>query len=145
MWSNVRLLSTSLLMVILITPASADDIPPCAVPNGASVKSWQTEMPSALLQAVHARVGELVAPGERFDATDVVRTGRDRRVIFIWNAGTRWIVATEHGGRGYNDPIFAYDLSQDGQIATLMDERIAFPNSVCSTASSLLGVKPRQR
>jgi hypothetical protein len=96
--------------------------------------------PPALLRALKQRVGELVPPGERFDATDVVVTGRDRRLIFIWTVGTRWIVATEHGGLGYNDPIFAYDLSQDGRDATLMAERIAFPHSVCSTASELLTV-----
>jgi hypothetical protein len=88
-------------------------------------------------------IGELAEPGTKFDATDVVVTGRNRRLIFVWYLGKRWIVATEHGGRGYNDPIFAYDLSQDGQSATLVQESIAFPKTVCSTASSMLSFEPR--
>jgi hypothetical protein len=90
------------------------------------------------LLALKRDVGELVAPGERFDATDVVMTGKNRRLIFIWNVGRRWIVATEHGGYGYNNPIFAFDLSQDGRDAALVAEWIAFPRNVCSTALTLL-------
>jgi hypothetical protein len=50
-------------------------------------------------------------------------------------------VATEHGGRGYNDPIFAYDVSEDGQDATFVAERIAIPQTICHTASGLLRLK----
>lgn len=96
--------------------------------------------PLPLLQALKERIGEVAPPGATFDATDVVMTGQNRRLIFVWNLGRKWIVATEHGGRGYNDPIFAYDLDQDGGRATLVQERIAFPDTVCSTAASLLKI-----
>jgi hypothetical protein len=65
------------------------------------------------------------------------RTGKNRRLIFIWNRDTRWIVAIERGGLGYNDPVFAFEIGQDHK-AVLVREETAFPNTVCSTASSLL-------
>jgi hypothetical protein len=68
-------------------------------------------------------------------AIDVVVTGHNRRLIFIWSRGDRWVIATEHGGRGYNDPIFAYAVSSDGLKATLLAERTAYPDTVCSTVS----------
>jgi hypothetical protein len=94
-----------------VAPARADDIPPCPLPDGVVATSLENA-PTPLLQALKERIGELVPPGGRFDSTDVVRIGKNRRLIFIWNAGKRWIVATEYGGIGYNDPIFAYDLGQ---------------------------------
>jgi hypothetical protein len=134
--------SASLLIAMVITSARADYIPSCSVPNGVSSASLQAGAPPALLAALKEHVGDIAAPGTAFDATDVVVTGRSRRLIFVWNVGRRWIVATEHGGRGYNDPIFAYDLSQDDRTATLVQERIAFPGTVCSIASSLLSFEP---
>jgi hypothetical protein len=130
-------LSLSLFVAALITSACSDVIPPCALPNGVASTSLNGA-PPALLRALRQDVGELVAPGGRFDATDVIVTGQNRRLIFIWNVDRRWIVATEHGGFGYNDPIFAYDLSQDGRDATLVEQRIANPHTICSTASSLV-------
>jgi hypothetical protein len=92
------------------------------------------------LRELKERLGEMVAPGEAFDATDLIETERNRRLIFVWNVGNRWIVATEHGGLGYNDPILAYDLNQDGGRVTLVQERIASPCTVCPTALILLEV-----
>jgi hypothetical protein len=118
-----------------------DVIPPCTAPDGVSVGASLDETPPALGQALRQHLGKIVAPGGRFDATDLVVTGHNRRLIFIWNAGPRWIVATERGGIGYSDPILAYDLSQDGQTALLVDERNALPETVCATASTLLNVR----
>jgi len=120
-------------------------IPPCAAPNGATVTASLDEAPASLVQALTQRIGKLVAPGARFDETDVLITGRNRRLIFIWNAGTRWIVATEHGGYVYNDPIFVYDLSPDSQSATFVEERIAGPKTVCTIASGIVKSKRRAR
>ena len=93
-----------------------------------------------MAQALTERIGEVVPAGAKFDATDLVMIGKNRRLIFIWNMGRRWVVATERGGIGYNDPIFAFDLSDDGRKATFVQERVAFPETVCATASSLLRV-----
>ncbi len=66
----------------------------------------------------------------------------NRRLIFIWTRGNVWVVATEHGGRGYNDPILAYQLDSNGLHATLIAERLAVPKTVCSTSEELLNQQP---
>lgn len=115
-----------------------DVIPACRLPKGVAFYSDQKDMPVALRDAVKQKLGKLVPPNSPFDATDVVITGHNRRLIFIWARGYRWVVATEHGGRGYNDPILGYEVSPNGQQATLIAERIAGPTSVCLTAEKLL-------
>ena len=87
-------------------------------------------MPAALRDAVKQKLGYLVPPKAPFDATDVVMTGHNRRLIFIWVRGDTWVIATEHGGRGYNDPILAYTVDPKTQLVKLVAERIAFPNSM---------------
>jgi hypothetical protein len=116
----------------------SDAISSCAIPNGASATPRLDDAPPALVRALTQRIGEVVPAGAKFDATDVVATGKYRRLIFIWNLSNRWVIATEHGGFAYNDPIFAFDTSQGGHEAVFLQERVAFPDSVCSTASSLL-------
>lgn len=107
--------------------------PACAPPARASSAPF-ADIPAALSLAL----GDIAAPGEPFDATDVVVTGQNRRVMFIWHAGSRWVVATERGGIGYNNPVLAYDLDEDGKGAIVVAERTAFPETVCSTATDLL-------
>jgi hypothetical protein len=124
--------------VVRLHGVALDVIPPCRVPFGSASYFDQKDMPVALRVAVKQRLGELVPPDSPFDATDVATTGHNRRLIFIWVRGTRWVVATEHGGRGYSDPIFAYEVSLNGQRARLIAERTATPNSVCLTAEELL-------
>lgn len=123
------------------TRVSGDVIPPCPVPNGVSATSRFEDAPPSLVRALTERVGEVVPAGAKFDATDIVWVGKNRRLIFIWNLGNRWVVATERGGVGYNNPIFAFDVSQDGLRVTFVQERVVFPNSVCSTASGLLAIE----
>lgn len=115
-----------------------DFIPPCRVPQGVVSYSDPKEMPVALRDLVKQKLGDLVPPDSPFDATDVVMTGHNRRLIFIWAKGNRWVVATEHGGRGYDDPIFAYEVSPKGQQVRLIAERTATPNSVCLTVEEVL-------
>jgi hypothetical protein len=138
--NNARsaLLSASLFVAALPVTARADTLPPCVPPNTVSLTTSLNEAPAALRQALKQHVGDIVAPDEKFDATDVVVTGRNRRLIFIWNLGNRWIVATERGGRVYDRPIFAYDLSHDGQSTTLVREGAGG----CGMALSLLGLAP---
>jgi hypothetical protein len=136
MQTNIQLGTASIIVAALIISACSDT-PSCALPDGV-ISTSLNGAPPALLRALQRDVGELVPPGGRFDATDVIVTGKNRRLIFIWNMGRRWIVATEHGGYGYNNPIFAYDLSHDGRDAILLGEWIAFPRNICSTALTLL-------
>ena len=140
-----KIILAALVAIVLLAAASiwlgGSAIPPCALPNGASAISRLDDAPPVLVRALVERVGEVVPAGAKFDATDVAWTGKNRRLIFVWNLSNRWVIATEHGGIGYNDPIFAFDMSQDGREAVLLQERIAFPDSVCSTASSLLALR----
>lgn len=119
-----------------------DAIPGCRLPVGVVSHSDQEEMPASLRKAVKQKLGDLVSPNAPFDATDVVKTGHNRRLIFIWVRGNIWVVATEHGGRGYNDPILAYTVEPRGMQPKLLAERVAYPNSVCSTAAELLNQQP---
>jgi hypothetical protein len=115
-----------------------DVIPVCRLPMGVASYFDQKDMPATLRDAVKQKLGDLMAPGSPFDSTDVVTTGHNRRLIFIWARGNRWVVATEHGGRGYNDPIFAYEVGPNRQQARLIAGRTAVPSSVCVTAEELL-------
>jgi len=117
-----------------------DVIPGCHLPAGVVAHTKEKDMPAALREAIKQKLGYLVPPSVPFDATDVVMTGHNRRLIFIWVRGSMWVVATEHGGRGYNDPILAYQLDPKGLQVKLLAERIAVTNTVCSTAEELLSL-----
>jgi hypothetical protein len=121
---------------------AADIIPACRVPIGVVSTTRQDDMPASLRRAVREKLGPVVSPTLPFDGTDVVVTGHNRRLIFIGSRDDRWVIATEHGGRGYNDPIFAYAVSSDGLKATLLAERTAYPDTVCSAAEELLNLQP---
>ena len=56
----------------------------------------------------------------------------------FWKADDKWIVATEHGGFAYNNPIFLYDLGGNEQKAVLTAQAIASPNTLCAVASGLI-------
>ena len=71
-----------------------DVIPTCRVPVGVVSYSDQKDIPSALRDAVKKKLGYLVPPKSAFDATDVVITGQNRRLIFTWTRGNVWVVAT---------------------------------------------------
>jgi hypothetical protein len=147
---NVLEMRTSVLSLLALLSAAtcfgsakAAVIPPCTVPNAVTSTSQMTGISPVLARVLRAHIGELGAPGTEFDATDIIVTGRSHRLIFVWAVGKRWVVATEQGGIFYSDRIYAYDLSPDGGSATLVQERMAFPDTVCSTASSLLSFDPR--
>src|ERR1700687_5879271 len=116
----------------------ADEIPPCAAPYGVGVVPVLKKAPAALQLAIFDTMGDLAAPGERFDDGDVYENGRDRRLIFIWNTGRRWIVATEHGGFAYNDPIFVFVLSADNRQASLAETVVRVHYTVFFIPTTLL-------
>jgi hypothetical protein len=85
-------------------------------------------------------MGNIALPGEPFNAIDIYVKGQpNRRYIFVWNIGTRWIVATEQGGIALRSAIFVYDLGKEGKTPTLINERIGFMNNVCGAATKLAG------
>ena len=113
--------------------ARADDIPACGTPSG----TQSVRIPDGIPDALRVHLGKIALPGQAYDATDVVQTGINRRYIFAWRRDNLWIIATEHGGRGYNDPIMAYNISTDGRV-TLLHRRLSFPQGVCSDARAMV-------
>jgi hypothetical protein len=126
----------SVMLALFAVHAIANAVPSCAPPPGV-VAVPLTQVPPILLQTFIDSVGEIAPPGGSFDRTDVVMVGRNRRFAFFWKADNKWIVATEHGGFGYNNPIFLYHLDEGERKAVLMAQKIAFPNTLCAVASDL--------
>lgn len=130
------LLTTKIFMGFLCGSALADHIPPCAAPKGVAVYGSVKTLPPVLAKTLQDQLGYLAEPNEAFDATDVARTGHFNRLIFVWNRGNIWLVAREHGGIAYNDPIQTFTL-ENGR-AKLVAERSALPNTVCSVAHAMM-------
>ena len=123
---------TFVCCVLACAPARADAIAPCAPPPGVTAVA----IPDGVPDAIMAQLGQIALPGQRFDASDVVMTGVNRRYIFVWHRGDHWIVATERGGRGYNDPVMEYALSPGG-TATLVTRTLSAPSTVCRDATAM--------
>jgi hypothetical protein len=132
-----RVAIASAILALFAIYAIADAAPSCTPPPG-TVSVPLKQVPSILLQTIIDNVGEIAPPMGRFDRTDVVMVGRNRRFAFFWKADNKWIVATEHGGFAYNNPIFLYDLGEDEQKAVLTAQAIAAPNTPCAVASDLI-------
>jgi hypothetical protein len=126
-----KLMAVALAMAASVTPAQAA----CPVPPGAVEVALPSGLPPALRDALP---GDIALPGEPFDSTDVyVKGHKHRRYIFVWNIGSRWIVATEIGGIALHAGISTYELYRDGKKAALIEERFTFPESVCAAATRL--------
>ena len=111
----------------------------CPVPPGAVNAALPSGLPPALRDALP---GDIALPGEPFDTTDVYVMGhKHRRYLFVWNIGSRWIVAMEIGGIGIRAEVSTYELGKDGKTATLMENRFTIPVSVCAAATKLAGAK----
>jgi len=131
----IYLMAGVLAMAASATPAQAT-IADCPAPPGAI----KVALPSGLPPALRDAMGDIALPGEPFNAIDIYVKGQpNRRHLFVWNIGSRWIVATEQGGIALRSAIFVYDLGKDGKIATLIDQRIGFPSDVCAAATKLAG------
>jgi hypothetical protein len=100
----------------------------CKQPSGVEERAFPDDLPIGLRNAIRDKFGEIILPWG-----DVNAIGKNRRAIFVWVRGTRWVIATEHG-RAYNGPVLAFDVSPDGSEAKLVAETVAFPDSMCATA-----------
>lgn len=138
----ICLMVGALAMAASATPAQAA-ISDCPAPPGAA----KVALPSGLPPALRGAMGNIALPGEPFNAIDIYVKGQpSRRYIFVWNIGSRWIVATEQGGIALRSAILVYDLGKDGKTAALIDQRIGFPSDVCAAAVKLAqAVSPPKR
>jgi hypothetical protein len=134
--TRIVLIAIALGLLTSATPVRAAAIADCVAPPGAV----KVALPSGLPPALRKAMGDVAMPGEPFDEIDVyVKGHKHSRYIFVWNIGDRWIVATERGGIALRAVAATYDLGKDGKSATLIEERITFPSSVCAAATRLAG------
>ncbi|MGX1317981.1 hypothetical protein AB7M17_001434 [Bradyrhizobium sp. USDA 377] len=134
----------AVVLLLLFLPAAynvmADAITPACMPPRQVVPVPFEHVPSVLLRSLSDRLGKVAEPGTSFNATDVAGFWDVpfRRFNFFWTAGRRWVIATEHGGFVYNNPILVFALGEDQRDAVFIAERIASPNTVCAVASDLI-------
>ena len=131
------LLTVTLGLLAITNPEHSSDT---CVPKDPSVRTlrYPNEIPEAVLRALKGH-DAISPPGGAFNATDVVEEGvPDRRVLFAWNRGTRYLIATEQGGRSHTYPIFVYEVDQKNNTATLVSEQTPIAISRCESANSLI-------
>ena len=141
------------LAAFALAPAAAEEkwFPDCPVPEGVLVASWEKDAPPAVVKALKKQrgYGDISPPGGPFNPLDVSDEKTEwapmSRVVFVWHSGGRWVVAAEHGGYGYYNPIFAFDLSADGQNAVLAAQSDVQPSVLCAMALYLLNDPPKPR
>lgn len=122
-------------MAASVTPAQAAAISDCPAPPGAV----KVALPSGLPAALRDKMGNVALPGEPFNEIDVYVKGQpNRRYIFVWNIGSRWIVATEVGGIALRGAVSIYETGKDDKTATLIESRTTFPGGVCAAATKLV-------
>ena len=132
----ICIIAGALAMAASGAPAQAATISDCPAPPGAV----SVALPSGLPPALRDAMGNVALPGEPFDSSDVyVKGHKYRRYLFVWNVGTRWIVAIEQGGIALRSAIFVYDLGKDRKTATLIDKRMGVLTNVCGAATKLAG------
>ena len=128
----------ALVMVASAALAQVAAIRDCPAPAGAV----DVAIPSGVPLALRDALGNIALPGEPFDTSDVyVKGHKYRRYIFVWDVGTRWIVATEQGGIALRSVIYAYHLAKDGKTATVIHKRMGFTNNICGAATKLASQK----
>lgn len=128
--SRLRAALAATLLLAPLTARAADEVPRCLVlPPVEEIAP--ADMPQPLRAALARDVGAFALPGQDFDATDVVRTGVRRRLLWLRRRGTRWIAVFEHGGRSYDNPFVVYEMGLDGQSIAGVRGGVAYPASVC--------------
>ena len=97
-------------------------------------------LPAGLPAVLRDKMGNVAMPGEPFNSIDIYVKGLpNRRYMFVWSIGSRWIVATEVGGIALHAAVSTYDLGKDGKAATLLDQRMTSPTYACAVATKLAG------
>ena len=106
-----------------------------------NVRVVSTTDPTAtlIIGSLRDKLGEMALPTETFNPSDVYQVGvARRRLIFMWSSEQRWVAATERGGRGYNNPVFAFDVSADRKSVRLVNSDVGFRSTICSTVNRLI-------
>jgi len=133
LFDRICALSAVLSMLASVNFARAA-IEDCPVPTGA----LSIVIPSGLPPALRDEMRDTALPGEPFDSIDVyVKGHKHSRFLFVWNIGTRWIVAVERGGIALRSNVYVYNLGKDDKV-TRIKEIVTFPQSACAVATKLV-------
>jgi hypothetical protein len=104
-----------LLLVRTIFASSAaapSDNFPCPVPRGFISVALRSALPAPLQKMFeHAAM-----PGENFNTTDNGIPGEG--LLFVWNKGNLWIVASGHGGIAFFLAVQVFQIAGDGKSAS---------------------------
>jgi len=135
----VAIFAVAALTFAVVGDAARADVPsPCSPPAGVSPVRVGARSADAVLSALRARIGPFALPGAPFNAGDVVdRSQTMWRLILIWRNGPTWLVAAEHGGRGYNIPLFVFEADSAGKL-DLRTCETAQPQTFCIVARRLV-------
>ncbi len=93
-------------------PLCAQNPPPtCPIPPHVRSFHSLSALPPQIRTALFEKTKDIVDANQPFDTTDVVMHGAHfNRFAFAWHGNGRWIVATEHGGIAYYNPIYVLTL-----------------------------------
>jgi hypothetical protein len=97
---------------------------------------FQEQLPPAIGADLRTRAPDLSPAGGPFQATDV-GDGPRTRFMTAARLGDRYVVAYEHGGRGYNIQVLTYALTSSG-LATLTNQRTIFRKPACDAVAAAL-------
>jgi hypothetical protein len=97
---------------------------------------FQEALPAAIGADLRKRAPDLSPSGGPFQATDVGE-GPRTRFMTATRLGDRYVVAYEHGGRGYSVQVLTYTLASNG-LASLTNQRTTFEKPACGVIASAL-------
>ena len=117
-----------MLALVLALQLAAPSASACTPAPGAE-RLEQDALPAGVRQDLKTRVSDLSPAGGPFSATDV-GSGPFTRFLTALHARGRYLVAYEHGGRGYHLDILTYEVS-DG-VATLRNHQGAARDGLCA-------------
>jgi len=131
-------LATLLSGLTVADGAEAEILPVCSVPAGVAALPVDDPITQAIVASLSTG-SRMAMPGEPFNPGDVMQPGlSNRRLVFVWQSKGRAIAVTEHGGRGYYNPVFAFDVSERGNRVAIVATQNAFPSTACQIARDMI-------
>ena len=142
---TLALAATAFAAIALVQTAAAQNpAPTCPAPPRTRVVRFMHDLPAEVRSALLAKTPDIVDSNQPFDATDVVMHGAHfNRFAFAWNGPDgRWIVATEHGGIAYDNPVYTLVAPSAPQTglqfavypASIVSTIISRPKTLCEDA-----------
>jgi hypothetical protein len=125
------------MFMVLAAIDQAAPLPGNACVYDAGEMVLQEQLPAPIVADLQQRAPHMSPAGGPFRATDVGEGPRDRFVAAA-RLHERYIVAYEHGGRGYSIRLLTYLPAAGEAIAPPRDQRFAFKTPICATIAAAL-------